>query len=814
LREEAAAAEKYKYNRKRIERGQRSSGVKSVRSQDSRTAMIARAKHENQLFELAAIRIQSIFRGWWARDCTQVDHYCASIIQKNFRAYRCRNLFLYDLYRVVVVQSVVRGCLARKSLGNSQEDLEIRRVLGFASTMIQSRWRSFAAEMRFLRTYRDILIVQSVVRGWIVRRRMRSRSKTLDCRGSIPSSSNYGSRLRLAQQQKTSSQKSYLPAQSNHSWHGQSSPQQEGKSLVNETTTAKGVRSSTKDFWCTKSQSDDSRHTQPLPQQETTRGMQGQIDQEGKEIAAKSNIDKRREAKELQRQAVLEEENRRKEREASQAAELRRMQQRVGVKTQASPQMEQRSSAPSAMEETNTQKRHGVWGSELHRSSQSNDMADAAEVQRIGTSDSFDSDRETEIQSNRSTTSRLLDGWGNRERSNSLDRKSFGDKTFERIREIESQGSARLSVIGGRNSFGDSKDAEERTDESEHQAPEKQRCIARSLKNSPRPVNSKPSIQQVLRAKRSDKENLRINQMHAMFVRAGLMQHIEHVEDAPVEETFQNPANSARPKQENLKKVEQKENVFTSVKDTQQIFSASTSSSILKTERKLFSEDEATASSRANGRLSATAGNYRASYPLPRKEISKVGYGHSATSGNQRFSYPPRANTTMQRSTGIDSESENGPGIERSKRLMQSLGLDTSYASEASTDVSDIEDERIDPAMIPTSSTFANMLEPKREATANIQYIPRKLTSEIHIQMKAKRDEGDQLHIDQVHEIFQRVGLMHRHTATTNNKSEVPIEGSGSNEIETNSSEITATDLIKSWRQRDQTRPSMSGKIF
>jgi hypothetical protein len=807
-----AAAKKYKYNRKRIERGQRSSGVKSVRSQDSRTAMIARAKHENQLFELAAIRIQSIFRGWWVRDSTKVDHYCASIIQKNFRAYRCRNLFLYDLYRVEVVQSFVRGHLVRKSLGNGQEDLEIRRVLGFASTMIQSRWRSFAAEMRFLRTYRDILIVQSVVRGWIVRQRMMSQSKTLDGRGSIPSSRNYGSRLRLAQQQKKSSQKSYLPAQShsNHSWHGQSSPQQEGKSLVKKTTTSKGVRSSTKDFWRTKNQSS--------PQQETTarttaRGIQSQVHQEGKAKAAKSDIDKRREAKELQRQAVLEEENRRKEREASSAAELKRMQRRVGVKTQASPQMEQRSPAPSAMEETNTQKRYGAWGSEVHRSSQSNNMAGAAEVQRIGTSGSFDSDIETEIQSNRSSTSRLLDGWGNRERSNSLDRKSFGDNTFERIREIESQGNARLSGIGGRNSFGDSKDTEKRADESEHQAPEKQTGIARRLKNSPRPVKSKPSVQHVLRAKRSDKENLRINQMHEIFVRVGLLQPIEHVEDAPVEETFQNPANSAEPKQEKPKKVEQKENVFTSAKDTQQMFSASSSSSFLKTERKLFSEDEANASSRANGRLSATAGNYRSSYPPPRKEMSEVGYGHSATSGNQRFSYPPRANTTMQRSTGIDSTSENGPGIERSKRLMQSLGLNTSYASEASTDVSDIEDERTDPA-IPTSSTFANMPEPKREATANIQSSPRKLTSEIHIQMKAKRDEGDQLRIDQMHEIFQRVGLMHRYTATTNNKSVVPIEGSGSNEIETNSSEPTATDLIKSWRQRDQTRPSMSGKIF
>jgi len=47
-------------------------------------------------------------------------------------------------------------------------------VYDIAAIMIQTQWRSFVCEMNFLRTYEDILVVQSVVRGWVTRRRIRS----------------------------------------------------------------------------------------------------------------------------------------------------------------------------------------------------------------------------------------------------------------------------------------------------------------------------------------------------------------------------------------------------------------------------------------------------------------------------------------------------------------------------------------------------------------------------------------------------------------------------------------------------------------
>lgn len=800
IREETAAARKYKYNRKRI---QRSSGVKSVRSQDSRTDMIAKAKHENQLFQLAAIRIQSIFRGWWARDFIKVDHYCASIIQKNFRAYRCRNLFLYDLYRVVVVQSVVRRYIVRKSFGYSEQDLVIRRALDFAAAIIQSQWRCFSTEIRFLRTYRDILIVQSVVRGWLVRR-LESRSRERTSRGSLNLATNYGSRLRLAHMQKMSAKRSYLPSQglTRQSFPTGSESAQEEPTANPELSKipAYGGRLS-HGITRTKSQSDDSWLTKSIPRKETkerpaTAFGGGQANQKGKTTVGKTDIEKRREAKERERREVVEEEKQRKEREVLHAAELKRMQQRVGVvKTQSSPPMKNTSSARSTIDIIDAQNQNSTWRSKSHRYS---------EVQGIRSSDSFDSDKETEIQSNRTSTSRLMDGWRNRERSNSLDRKSFGDKTSERIREIESQGNERLSMIGGRVPSENSNTMKGLADANrQEQAGQKGVNLASRPKKSPRPKISQPSIQQILRAKRSDGENLRIDRIHATFLCVGLMHPIEYAPD----ETLQNPEFGTVRQVGKGMEVDQKQKAPLIAEEKQQFISAT--SSLVKTERRLFVAEGGQSNERGIGEPSATTKKLRSSYPPPRKELGKP-----ATAGrNQRSSYPPPTNSRRQNSTALVSKTQVAPGIERSKQLMQSLGLNTSYASEASTDVSDVEDERTNP-VVSTRSTMLASPEPKRDAKAKIQFPPKTLTSEIYLQMKAKRSEQDQLRIDQMHEIFQQVGLMHRHSCTKSKTSAVSMANSISKQIESNSSDPTATDLIKSWRQRDHTQPRARGKLF
>jgi hypothetical protein len=146
-------------------------------------------------FDLAAIRIQGAFRGWWVRDCLAVDNYCASMIQKIYRGHVCRCRFAEELYRIVIlqsawrrflaidtavtriycivrIQSITRGFLVRKRLNPRM--INESDLYEMAATKIQAQWRSFACEMRFLRTYEDILVVQSLVRGWITRRLLRS----------------------------------------------------------------------------------------------------------------------------------------------------------------------------------------------------------------------------------------------------------------------------------------------------------------------------------------------------------------------------------------------------------------------------------------------------------------------------------------------------------------------------------------------------------------------------------------------------------------------------------------------------------------
>jgi hypothetical protein len=161
------------------------------------TAQVASRRDDaaHDFFDLAAIQIQAAFRGWWVRDCLSVDSYCASMIQKTYRQYACRRHFAEELNRIVIVQSVwrrfvaidtaitrmycivqlqsiARGFLARRRYPPGK--IIDRDVYELAATKVQAQWRSFECEMRFLRTYEDILVVQSLVRGWITRRLLRS----------------------------------------------------------------------------------------------------------------------------------------------------------------------------------------------------------------------------------------------------------------------------------------------------------------------------------------------------------------------------------------------------------------------------------------------------------------------------------------------------------------------------------------------------------------------------------------------------------------------------------------------------------------
>jgi predicted pyridoxine 5'-phosphate oxidase superfamily flavin-nucleotide-binding protein len=145
------------------------------------------------LYDLAAIQIQSIFRGFWVRDCLDVDHYCATVIQRMYRGLSCRRKFARDVRRIIVVQSVCRRNIARNRAADvltyaiiiqaafrgylikkryDAYRMKVARIKFRAATTIQSRWRAFVCEAYFIRTLVDVLIVQTVVRKWLAKRKM------------------------------------------------------------------------------------------------------------------------------------------------------------------------------------------------------------------------------------------------------------------------------------------------------------------------------------------------------------------------------------------------------------------------------------------------------------------------------------------------------------------------------------------------------------------------------------------------------------------------------------------------------------------
>ena len=159
-----------------------------------------------RMMDLAALKIQSVFRGWWVRDCLQVDHYCAKILQRMVRGWLCKTRYHYNIYRILVLQSFVRMYLARELAIKRLTAVELiqanyrsyshRRAAGLidnpyqpkrglpksrgtanpmarqhdAATLIQSRWRGYCDRQQYLLTLADVIMVQSLARRLMARR--------------------------------------------------------------------------------------------------------------------------------------------------------------------------------------------------------------------------------------------------------------------------------------------------------------------------------------------------------------------------------------------------------------------------------------------------------------------------------------------------------------------------------------------------------------------------------------------------------------------------------------------------------------------
>ena len=92
------------------------------------------------------------------------------MIQKTYRGWVAADAFVTTAYCIVRIQRFLRGYFAQKRRVLHDAEREYEEI---AATIIQAQWRSFSCEMKFLRFYEDLLIVQSVARGWITRRLIR-----------------------------------------------------------------------------------------------------------------------------------------------------------------------------------------------------------------------------------------------------------------------------------------------------------------------------------------------------------------------------------------------------------------------------------------------------------------------------------------------------------------------------------------------------------------------------------------------------------------------------------------------------------------
>jgi hypothetical protein len=131
----------------------------------------------------SAIRIQAAFRGWQTRDTQAGEEHCITQIQAVVRGYLA-SLQAYDrLYHTVTLQAVARGMLARKKARQAvRKVVLIQKCLrGFkarievatwhvAATIIQAGARSYLVHLHYQFDMVDIIIVQSVIRRWSVRR--------------------------------------------------------------------------------------------------------------------------------------------------------------------------------------------------------------------------------------------------------------------------------------------------------------------------------------------------------------------------------------------------------------------------------------------------------------------------------------------------------------------------------------------------------------------------------------------------------------------------------------------------------------------
>ncbi len=127
------------------------------------------------------------------------DLYCITVAQSVCRRFLAFNKSAVRLANVLYIQAIYRGYIVRSNLSRYvNEGQEV------AATLIQTQWRSYDAQMNYINTLADILIVQSVARRWLTLRRQDVKNWKMSKRKQ-PSAAIYGRNQQLMNPRPTGS---------------------------------------------------------------------------------------------------------------------------------------------------------------------------------------------------------------------------------------------------------------------------------------------------------------------------------------------------------------------------------------------------------------------------------------------------------------------------------------------------------------------------------------------------------------------------------------------------------------------------------
>mmetsp|Transcript_5799 Transcript_5799/g.10981 ORF Transcript_5799/g.10981 Transcript_5799/m.10981 type:complete len:148 (+) Transcript_5799:1-444(+) len=106
------------------------------------------------------------------------------MIQTVYRSYLARMQYRYDLYRIVLAQSVIRRFLA----------LSVVKSQTTAATKIQTNWRRASAKNKYINILVDVLIVQSVCRRFLALKRIARIKRNMSTQGKLIGGKNITSK--------------------------------------------------------------------------------------------------------------------------------------------------------------------------------------------------------------------------------------------------------------------------------------------------------------------------------------------------------------------------------------------------------------------------------------------------------------------------------------------------------------------------------------------------------------------------------------------------------------------------------------------